>query len=306
MTIKVESASAPVIAADSSVQAIADKSATEQVKAEPVETSDESETSKAEHEVEAEEKEDELEGESENEADESQPKKPLKGFKKKIDRLTKGKTQAEQERDYWREQALQNKKVEEKHTPKVDAVTDDRPRADDFETHEEFVEKLAEWKFDQKQKEAEAKEKNAKAKSEFDSKVTDYSNGVKAITAKYDDYDDVIESVDDIPMPVSVSNLLLKSKNGPELSYLLAKNRDEFARICKLHPDDAAYEIGKFEAANIKAQEKKSENKTTKAPAPISPIGSVGSAVVKKSIADPNLSQREYEALRAKQSAKSA
>lgn len=247
--------------------------------------------------------------ESEDEGDSKDlPKKPLKGFKKRIDKLSRRVSDTERERDYWKQEALRAKTLEVKvETPK-EAKAEGKPKADDFDTHEEYVEKLATWNIDQRLKEQDAKQRETQTKTEQQRLVDDFRSRIKTLAEKHEDFEDVMESVDDIQMSIAVQQLLLDSKNGHELSYHLAKNREEFERICKLPPLAAAREMGKFEAKYLKAPEETEPKqiKTTKAPAPINPVGSKGSAPTVKSLSDPNLTQKEYEALRAKQRSRSA
>lgn len=93
-----------------------------------------------------------------------------------------------------------------------------------------------------------------------------------------------MEDVDDIPMSLTVQEVILASDNGPELMYELAKNPEEYARICKLPAVQAARELGKFEARISSSQDTKKETKQltkTKAPPPIKPVGSKASSVTK-------------------------
>jgi hypothetical protein len=158
---------------------------------------------------------------------------------------------------------------------------------------------LTKWEFDKRDKESTAKEKEKELKSTEAKQLDEYSKKANAFREKTPDFVEVLEAADDVPMSFTVRQAILKT--GPELAYLLAKNPEELERISKLHPIDAAEAIGEFKAIHLKAEKKESkEIKTTKAPAPITPVGSKGSGAA-KSIGDPNLSQAEYEALRMKQ-----
>jgi hypothetical protein len=101
-------------------------------------------------------------------------------------------------------------------------------------------------------------------------------------------------------MPVHLNQLLLDSENGPELAYHLAKDAENFARVCKLSPIAAARELGKIEATLTKAPESAKEIKTTKAPAPIKPVGGSGSANSKEFRED--MTYPEFKRWRAKTS----
>lgn len=261
---------------------------------------------------------DDSENESEAEAkagdaNDSEQDKPKKkgGFQRRIDKLNAAKADAQREADYWKGVALKaqkggvddsskNDKVE---TPK--AASDGKPNPDSFDTHAEYVEALTDWKTEQKLKEREEKAHQAKLQTEQERLIKAHSDRVTAFAADKEDWDEVLESVEDVRMSPTVQELLISSENGPELMYELAKNRAELERICKLAPLAAARELGKIETrigAKASPEEKKTEatKKLTKAPKPIEPVGGTKGTVA-KSIYDPNLSQAEYERIRREQ-----
>lgn len=314
MSIKVESTTetkaqtvAALSAIDKAVAKVEDKSAESendletQAESEPAEKDQEDETPATDEQAE----EDEKEAEDGEEIKEDKPKKPLKGFKKRIDKLSRRVSDTERERDYWKQEAMKAAKQPEaaqKVDVKPPVSAEGKPKADEYETHEEYVEALAEWKADQRWAEKEAKQKETQIKTEFQKSVESFQAKVQDFAKKHDDYEDVMESVDDIIAPVHVQQLLIESENGPALMYELAKNRDALAKICSLSPLAAAREIGVFEAKiSSKDQPKQIKQLTTKAPAPISPVGSNTSSAARKSIWDADLTQQEYEELRAKQ-----
>lgn len=277
------------------------KSASSQVQDEKVEASD---ASKEESEKDSEGQEDatdhDEESEEEAKEDSEKPKKK-NGFKKRIDKLSKRASTAEQERDYWKQEALKSQKPTETKTQTQTLDASDKPKAESYETHAEFVEALTDWKVEQKEKSLEAKKKEESAKSEYQKTVESFQSKVKDYKEQHDDFDDALENVDDIPMSVALQELFLHSENGPELMHELAKQRKEYERINSLAPLAAAREFGKFEAQFLSKEEtKQAEKKTTKAPAPLSTVGKSSSGV-KKTIYTPGLSQSEYEALRAEQ-----
>ena len=250
-------------------------------------------------------------GDSEDHSDESKDDakdKPKKkgGFQRRIDKLNARYSAAQQEVEYWRQLALkQTGAGEPKKEPvesKQPAVADGKPNPDHFDTHAEYVEALADWKTEQKLKERDQKLEKTKLEIEQANTLKAHSDRVKSFAEKTDDFADVLESVDDIPVSTAVQEIIISSENGPELMYELAKNRDEYARICKLPPLAAARELGRIESRIAsKASESKPETKKlTKAPKPIGPVGGSKGAVV-KSIDDPGLSQAEYEKLRREQ-----
>lgn len=226
----------------------------------------------------------------------SSPKSAEKRIKKLIGRATA----AEQEL------ARLRGELERTRTPKETAATESnsealpegRPKQDDFKTHEAYEDALHDWREARAAKKNETKAKVNQEQTEIQTKVELYRKGVKAVQEKYDDHDSVVNDCD-VDVPKHVQKLLIESENGPELSYLLAKNEDELERISKLDPVAAARAIGKFEALHIKAPEaSEPANKTTNAPTPISTVGSRGSASAPKGLYDDNLSYDEFKKLR--------
>lgn len=234
-------------------------------------------------------------------------KKPKGGFQKRIHKLTSKLSAKEQEAEYWKGEALKASKSKdpEQRPAQKEAATAGRPKEEEFDSHAEYVEALTDWKLDQKLSDRDARDRQTKVQTEFQKRVSTHVERVNAFKSEHDDFDEALEDVDDIPISVAVQEVILDSDNGPELMYELAKNRAEYARICALSPLAAARELGKFESKlNASSDGGPKEVKKTKAPAPITPVGSKSASSGKKSIFDPNLSQAEYERLREEQRAR--
>lgn len=265
------------------------------------ETAEESETSDNESPADG---ENEATDDESNEDDaEVKPKGKKRGFQRRVEKLSKKLSAAEQEAEYWRKQALSRQDSEDSQQKKVAKPSESlKPKAEDFEGHDEYIEALSDWKAKQAVAEFKKEISETNARSEFQRQVSEHNRRVEKFAKQHDDFHDVIEEVDDIIASIAVEEIILASENGPELMYELAKNRDEFERINKLSPIAAARELGKFEE-RIKRASRENEtraSKKTNAPKPITPVGSkTGSA--KKSIYDSDISQAEYERLRREQ-----
>lgn len=240
--------------------------------------------------------------EREVEASEDKPKK--NGFKKRIDKLSRARAEALRERDYWREQAMKGQSqpaAEKQQEAKRETVIEGKPRPEDFETHEAYIDRLTDWKIEQREKAAEAKKREEEVKNSHSQIVDRYLKASEEFKKSHDDFDEVLEEASG---SFAVQNLILKSgENGPEIAYQLAKNQKELSRLNDIKdPVDLAYEFGKFAASLQSSKAQKPEIKTTKAPPPITPVGANAAAIPKKSIYDAaNLSQAEYEELRRNQ-----
>lgn len=249
--------------------------------------------------------EDESESDESDAKDGDQKPKIKGGFKKRIHKLTSKLSAKESELEYWKQEALKRQSSETEKNPTLiqKKEADLKPKADDYDSHDEYIDALTDWKINQREKERETKSKADQLKTDHEKALASHHNRVEKFVETHEDFHELIEEVNDIPMPIVVQEVILASESGPELMYELAKNRKEYARICALPAVLAVHELGKFEARVIKQSEsleKKQEVKTTKAPPPIKAVGSKGVAV-KKSIYDQNLSQREYEKLREEQ-----
>lgn len=234
------------------------------------------------------------------------PGKKKGGFQRRINKLNSRYAEKERETEYWKQQALKGAgaKVETQVEAKPAAVVEGKPSSDKFDTHAEYVEALTDWKLDQKLKDRDSKLENSRIESEQQRVARQYNERAKVFAEKTSDFKDVLEEVDDVPLSPALRDMFLSSENGPELAYELAKNRVEFERVSKLSPLAAAREIGKLEARIARPAAESKEIKTTKAPAPIVPVGGSGKGAVTKLISDPGLSQSEYESLRREQQKK--
>lgn len=238
--------------------------------------------------------------------DKDEHKKPKRGFKKRIDKLNARLSAAEAQAEHWRQQALRVQKPDEKkeESQSTKAVeSKGEPDPDDYETSTEFYRAHAKWAALEEIKAVKESERQEKLRTEAESKKTVFLGRVEDFKKTHDDFEETIADVDDIQMSPAVSNAILESDNGPELMYALAKDREEYARMCALSPFEAARALGRFEARLQKPSVEKTKDvktKTTKAPPPPKPI-STSSANGKKSIWDEDLSQSEYERMRAEQ-----
>ena len=268
--------------------------------------SDETDASDAEAE-DGEGQESDADSDEESEGKSDKPKRKS-GFKRRIDKLNSRLSERERELEYWKAQATKGQSPRQEAEREVErgpakAEAGGKPNPDDYDSHEAFVEALTDWKLEQRDQKRAAEERERAVRSEHQKQIDAHTERVKAFAKSKPDFQDVLSEVDDIPMSVTVQEVILASEDGPALMYELAKNPEEFERICRLPAIAAARELGKFEASLKRDSESKQETrevKTTKAPKPLNPIGAKSGAVA-KSIFDPNLSQAEYEALRRKQ-----
>lgn len=219
------------------------------------------------------------------------------GFQRRIDKLNKRVSSTEQERDYWKEQALKkgetpNPEPKEAKVEKTAKSDTGKPDPDKFETVADYLEAVADWKYEQRIQKAEADKKLAEAKSTYEKSISTFQEKRDEFKKSVADYDEALESVEHIPLSVALHDFILESEHGPQLAYELAKNPDEYERVSKLSPLALYREMGKMEAKISPAStSEKTPNKITKAPPPIKPV-SKGAVTSTK---DPGeMSYREY------------
>lgn len=305
MSIKVESTSIDQGAAPSGSAAatpVETKSAPAASAAEQIEST-ESDT----EETEAKESDDsEAETSDEDvETKDSEGDKPKKksGSQRRKERAERAEAEVTRLQRLVEEMALKGAGDSKSETRVEPKTADGKPNPDTFDTHAEYVEALTDWKIEQRAKAEKEIQHRSQLKTEQEKAIEAHVIRVKLFAEKKKDFQDVLESVDDVPVSPTVEGEILSSENGPEIMYELAKDRAEFERINKLPPLAAARAIGKIEArlAVQASDDKKQEpKKITKAPKPIDPVGGK-SGSGEKSIFDPDISQAEYERIRAKQ-----
>lgn len=178
-----------------------------------------------------------------------------------------------------------------------------RPKQEDFNDYDEYVEALADWKTEQKLakkleefQQQEAKEAAEKqAKDVFDA----YQKRCDDAREKYEDFDDVAWS--DVEAPNVVLDVIRQHENGPDLQYYLGSHKDFSRKLLAMSPAMALVEVGKLMdkfAAEAEGEPEPQATRKSNAPPPIKPIG--GSAT-KSSIAADELPYQEYRRLREQQ-----
>jgi len=184
-----------------------------------------------------------------------------------------------------------------KPVPDVDPAALPKPKVEDFQTYEDFVEALSDWKAEIKAaKHAAAVEKKIddRLASERNAAQTDAATraqqelfnqhrvrvdafekthpDLKAVMAEYDS--------DEFMVPSLMQEHILRSDLGPALLYHLAKHPDDFRRITALPQGPMLVALGKLEARLDVATSgpTPAAAPVTRAPAPIKPVGSSATA----------------------------
>ncbi len=219
--------------------------------------------------------------------------KARNSYQKRIDRLTKRAKEAEDELA-----SIKGKgKEPEADDSRISDDNTDEPDPSDFDSYDQYLDSLADWKAGTRKKEKadNGKDKGTDDKDQSQNEDTEYTEALEDVQdafeesrGKYDDFDDVV-TAEDVQITKDMVKALAESDNPGDVAYYLGKHKDEASRIAGLSPLAQAREIGKLEAkvANIKPPGKK----TTQAPDPIEPVRGSNSAVKSPE----NMDFSEYE-----------
>jgi predicted TIM-barrel fold metal-dependent hydrolase len=213
------------------------------------------------------------------ETDEEPEVKQPRGVQKRLNELTanwREEQRRAQKLEAMLEQVLSRNQMPEK--PEVKAEPAAEPKLEQFQTYEEYVGALADYraelKVQQKLSEMEQRQKAVEAARQKSQVVEQFQSKASTFAVEHPDFNDVAFNPE-LPVTDSMAEAIQQSDNGPELLYHLGKNPSEAARIAALTPLMAAVELGKLA---VKVSLPQPRNKTA-APPPIRPLsGGSGTA----------------------------
>lgn len=215
--------------------------------------------------------------------------KPRKkgGFEKRIERFQKQLSAKDQEIAQLRQEFLKSQSQGKAETEAPAAKTEDpsKPKPDNFESHEEYLEALTDYKVDKREREREQAEKSKQVKSDFEKRLQAHNERVEKFKETKSDYQDVaedfLEKYRNKQVSAAIHEAVIESEVGPAIFYELASNQAEFDRINSLGAIAAAKEIGKIEAKLLQSSETKEVKKHSTAPTPIRPVSGKAAPVAK-------------------------
>lgn len=218
--------------------------------------------------------------ESEEEAGEEPASGKKGGFQRKIDKL-----------------AEENEKLKRQlqtvmGVPETNGAPTEKPKVDDFEDYDSYLEALASWHLDTKTRQQAAELREHLVRQEQEALLTAFKAQSSEFHKANPDYLDVLKSVDDIQVPPAVQQMLLAVDNGPALMYELAKDRDALTKLMKLPPMSVAIQIG---ALSAELKQRKSTPPVTRAAAPLKPLGTSSPSTGKS---PEDMTMAEYKAWR--------
>lgn len=224
----------------------------------------------------------------------------------RLDELTRKWREQERESSYWKQRF-------EQATAKPPEPPPVKPTPDQFSDYSEYVEKLADWKAEEKVKQALESRDNATAeKQKVETRQTKWADRVKEAIALQPDFHEVMSNAQ-VGIAQHVADELFSGDVDARVATHLARNPDIAEKLNAMTPTAAAREIGRIEAKLPDAvsptpaptDEAAPETPVTparrmsNAPPPVKPVSSGASGKV-----DPTkMSIEEYTAWRASQGA---
>jgi hypothetical protein len=172
-----------------------------------------------------------------------------------------------------------------------------KPKLEQFEKVEDYVEAVADWKL-QTHQQNQIRQANEQKVVQIQRQIEEKSQRAYDLAEQNPEFDqeefDALLTRPDLSGEMAFA--IMDSDIAPKLMVYLQKNPVEIDRIAKLSPARQAAEIGKMES-KLSVVEKV---KPSSAPAPIKPVGNRGGAA---SGNPAEMTQAQYEAMRAKQGA---
>ena len=141
-------------------------------------------------------------------------------------------------------------------------VDDGKPKPREGETNDSYIDRLTDWKLDQRDRAANAEKQKAAQQTIAKKTETFYAKAEELSGFDRDEFDA-------LPLTKSIVETLIDSDVAPALMAYMSQNPEEVERISQLSDKRQAAEIGKIEA---KLASDPPPKKVTSAPAPIKPI----------------------------------
>jgi hypothetical protein len=165
--------------------------------------------------------------------------------------------------------------LEKKQAAETNA-TNTAPSREQFQSDDEYINAVIEFKVDQKTKGLTEKlsqtHTESNAQTEWQKKVTEAKK-------EYPDYDEIVS--ERLELPQEAIDAVVLSPVGADLRYFLGANPDVAEKIKQMHPMRAVVEIAKIEArieGEKATKTKPVPAKVSAAPEPIKPVGGRGGA----------------------------
>jgi hypothetical protein len=229
-------------------------------------------------------------------SEEGEAPKKKSGFEKRIKKLNKKISAAEEEAAYWRQEATKNQTSKPAEQVKVQP-TSVKPRLQDFADLEQYTEALTDWKLEQTLAQKEAQKAQA-------TKHQTVQERFQAFAKATPDFAKAIAKMDGPAWQAQPEfrAVIDESDVGPQMLYHFSQNKADFDRINALPPIKRIIELGKLEDKVAKEATKGVKQAMvtkggSKAPAPLQTNKATKAPVAGK-LNDPNLSFADWKAAR--------
>lgn len=237
------------------------------------------------------------------EGEQEKAEKPKKNrLQERFDELTRAREEARKEAEYWRKLVMERQEAQQQPATQT---RDAEPQLEQFSTELEYAKAHAKWVARQEayaliQQREEAMQRAAQQR-EAETQVQSYQARIAEARTRYSDYEEVMVTAPEIPLPPHVSQALVESEFGPDIAYRLAKDPARIQRIVSLTPTAALREIGKVEAEIEAGRKSKAVPRVSNAPEPISPVDAKSSTPSRDAEPGPDRPYSEWLAWRNKQ-----
>ena len=221
--------------------------------------------------------------------DEEEAKKPKpNSVKKSIDRLTRQRTAAERERDYWREIALQGQRGQQPQQTPAQQAPAKEPDINDFDSDQDYYKALVKFELSQERAQAQQSQSTARQQQDLSERQARFNDGIADVLEKYPDFEEVVRDPD-LPLGPELAQLILETDNAHDVAYHVATHDKVLRELSQLSPARAALKLGQISARL--AAPASAPKSTTKAPKPPPTVKAKGSSPNK----DPSqMSDAEY------------
>jgi hypothetical protein len=205
-------------------------------------------------------------------------------LEKRFSEITKQREEARAEAQREREAREQLEKrlqdLERKAQPIPALPTvEQEPQPQQFQDAFEYAKALTDYRVEQRLAQEKAAEAQARAQAEQQKVINSWLQRVEAAKAELPDFDAMLASASNVPVPDHIRDAMLTSEVGPKLLYHFAENPEVINRLSGMNPVRALAELGKLEA-KFEAKPEKAPVAKSKAPEPIQPIRANGKADV--------------------------
>ena len=198
------------------------------------------------------------------------PKPKHNTVKKSIDRLTRQRTAAERERDYWRDIALQGQRGQQpQQTPAQQAPTE--PKIEDFDSDQDYYRALVKFELAQEHAQSQQSQAAVRQQQEYSERQARFKEGVADVLEKYPDFEDVVFD-EGLPLSPELAQLILDTDNAHDVAYHVATHDKLLRELSQLSPARAALKLGQISARlSAPASAPKASTQAPKPPPTIKP-----------------------------------